>query len=343
MAAVDDVLVDPALLARWMDEQGLAGAGEVPEISRLTGGSQNALFVVARGGEEHVLRRPPNLAVQGRYEAFSREHRVLAALRDTDVPHPRLRAACDDVDVLGGPFYLTERVDGWSPQGIWPAPFDNDADARAGIPFELVDGIARLARVDWKAVGLDDFGRPDGFHDRQVDRWLAFLERVKTRELPGVDVAAEWLRTHRPKVYEPGIMHGDYQLTNVMFRHGAPAKLAAIVDWEMATIGDPLLDLGWALIGYPADDGDLVARMAMIDYSGMPPRSQVLAHYETVSGRSTEDIDYYLILAHFKLGIVLEQSVARFAAGQADDRVAGFAQMVLGLIAGAAALAEATP
>jgi aminoglycoside phosphotransferase (APT) family kinase protein len=128
-----------------------------------------------------------------------------------------------------------------------------------------------------------------------------------------------------------------------MYRYGAPAQLAAIVDWEMATIGDPLLDLGWSLIGYPTDDGPPAARLALVDFSGMPPRSQVLAHYEAVSGRSTEDIEYYLILAHFKLGIVLEQSVARFAAGQADDRVAGFAQMVLGLIAAAAALAEATP
>jgi aminoglycoside phosphotransferase (APT) family kinase protein len=342
---VDTELVDPARLARWMDEQALAGAGEIPVVSRLTGGSQNELFAVERGGEQLVLRRPPSLAAEGRYEAFSREHRVLAALRDTDVPHPRLHGVCDDVDVLGGPFYLTERVEGWSPMqlGGWAPPFDTDLDARAGLAVELVDGIARLARVDWRAVGLEGFGRPDGFHDRQVDRWLAFLERVKTRELPGVDVAADWLRRHRPKVYEPGILHGDYQFANVMFRHGAPARLAAIVDWEMSTIGDPLLDLGWALISYPADDRPLAGAMSYVDHTGMPPRADLLAHYEKVSGRSTEDLPYFLILARFKLGIVLEQSVARLARGEADERVSSFAETVLGLIKGAAELAEATP
>lgn len=338
-------LVDPARLARWMDQQGLAGVSELPTVERLSGGSQNELFTVTRGAQELVLRRPPNATAPGRAEAFSREHRVLAALADTDVPHPRLFGVCDDPEVLGGPFYLTERVDGWSPMQTkgWPTPFDTDLDARAGLAVQLIDGIARLARVDWKAAGLEGFGRPEGFHDRQVDRWLAFLERVRTRELPGVDVAADWLRRHRPKAYEPGILHGDYQFANVMFRHGAPARLAAIVDWEMATVGDPLLDLGWALIGYPADDNPAATGMGYVDLTGMPPREDLLAHYEAVSGRSTEDLRYYLILARFKLGIVLEQSVARLAAGQADERVAAFPAVVLDLIAGAAELAQRTP
>ena len=338
-------LVDPARLARWMDEQSLPGAAELPEITRLSGGSQNELFVVARGDDELVLRRPPDIAAAGRHEAFSREHRVLAALRDTDVPHPRLRAVCDDATVLGGPFYLTERVDGWSAMQLdeWPAPFDTETDARAGLAVQLVDGIARLARVDWRRAGLEGFGRPDGFHDRQVDRWLGFLDRVRTRELPGVDVTAEWLRRHRPRVYEPGIMHGDYQFANVMFGHGAPARLAAIVDWEMCTVGDPLLDLGWALISYPAGDLPASGGPSYVDYSGMPPRDDLLAHYEMVSGRPTDDLTYYLILARFKLGIVLEQGVARHARGDADDRVAGFAAIVVDLLRGAAEMAERSP
>ncbi len=342
----DDLdVADPARLARWMDAEGLPGEGRLPEVARLSGGSQNELFLLARGGDELVLRRPPNVAAEGRHEAFSREHRVLAALAGTDVPHPRLRGVCDDAGVLGGPFYVTDRVDGWSPMqlGGWAPPFDSDLEVRAGLAVELIDGIARLARVDWKAAGLEGFGRPDGFHDRQVDRWLAFLERVRTRDIPGVDVAADWLRRHRPKAYEPGILHGDYQFANVMFRHGAPARLAAIIDWEMATVGDPLLDLGWALIGYPAEDAPEQQGVSYVDLTGMPPREDLLAHYEKVSGRSTEDLPYYLILARFKLGIVLEQSVARFSRGEADDRVAAFGDTVLGLLAGAAELAERTP
>ena len=143
-------------------------------------------------------------------------------------------------------------VDGWSPMNMdgWPAPFDTDLDARYGLGIQLVDGIARLARVDWKAQGLEGFGKPDGFHDRQVDRWLAHLNAFKFRELPGLDVAADWLRNHKPSHWEPGIIHGDYQFANVMFNHGAPARLAAMVDWEMSTVGDPLLDLAWVMNGW---------------------------------------------------------------------------------------------
>ena len=138
-------------------------------------------------------------------------------------------------------------VDGWSPMStrrLWPAPFDTDLEARRGLAFQLVEGIALLGNVDWQAKGLADLGRPEGFHERQVDRWTAFLERIKGRELPGFDEAAAWLRAHRPIDYIPGLMHGDYQFANVMFEHGAPARLAAIVDWEMGTVGDPKLDLG---------------------------------------------------------------------------------------------------
>ena len=153
--------------------------------------------------------------------------------------------------VLGRTFYLMGYVDGWSPMNTdgWPAPFDTDLEARKGLAFELVDGIALLSKVDWQAKGLADLGHPDGFHDRQVDRWTAFLERIKGRELPGFDEASAWLRAHRPIDFIPGLMHGDYQFANVMYRHGAPARMAAIVDWEMGTVGDPKLDLAWVVNG----------------------------------------------------------------------------------------------
>jgi aminoglycoside phosphotransferase (APT) family kinase protein len=341
---VDPELVDIAKLARWMDDAGLPGTGEQPVVEGLSGGSQNELFSVRRGDADLVLRRPPKLVASNRLDTFAREHRVLEALRDTDVPHARYRGGTGDPDVLGQPFFLMDRIDGWSvmqTQG-WPAPFDADVEARAGLAFELVGGIAQLASVDWKAVGLEGFGRPEGFHDRQVDRWLEFLDRFKLRELPGLDEAADWLRRHRPRVYEPGIMHGDYQFANVMFAHGAPARLAAIIDWEMTTIGDPLLDLGWALIGW-GDEGSDVVASGYADMTGMPSRDALLEHYSTVSGRPTDDIDYYVILARFKLGIVLEQSVARFAAGEADEKVEAFRAIVPNLIRKAAELAAATP
>jgi aminoglycoside phosphotransferase (APT) family kinase protein len=235
-------------------------------------------------------------------------------------------------------------VDGWSPMSTrrqWPAPFDSDLDERRGLAFQLVEGIALLSKVDWQAKGLADLGRPDGFHERQVDRWTAFLERIKGRELPGFDEAAAWLRAHRPLDYVPGLMHGDYQFANVMFKHGAPARLAAIVDWEMGTVGDPKLDLGWVVHSWPDDtSSDEDRDGGYVDMVGMPSRDEILAHYSEVSGRQVDDIDYYCVLAKWKLAVVLEQGYQRRGN---DEKLQAFGPIVLDLMQSAADLAESTP
>lgn len=332
---------DTERLARWLDSVGVAGQGELPRLDRLGGGSQNELFSVRRGDEHAVLRMPVTVDA-GRVDGLRRELRLLGALAGTDVPHARLIAGDGDGAVLGRPFYLMTAIDGWSPAGTWPAPFDSDPRARRGLAFELVDGIAKLSRVDWLARGLADFGRPENFHERQVDRWLKFLSAYRFRELPGLDEAADWLRTHRPRHYQPGVMHGDYQFANVMFDHGDQPRLAAIIDWEMTTVGDPLLDLAWALLGW---DGEEPRESGFyLDVSGMPLRRELLEHYERVSGRSTEDIDYYLVLANWKLGVVLEKSYAALMRGAASDpKVEFFGPLVLQLIATAAELARSLP
>jgi aminoglycoside phosphotransferase (APT) family kinase protein len=333
---------DVRLLGGWLDEQGLPGGDGDLAITQISGGSQNQLYELRRGGTRLVLRAASRHASAERGKVMLREYQLVRALAGTDVPHARARAASSDPGIVGQPFYVMDHVDGWSPmQGGWAAPFGTDPEAKAGLAVQLVDGIARLARVDWQALGLDGFGRPEGFHDRQVDRWLSYLARYQFRDLPGLDVAAGWLRAHRPRTYQPGIMHGDYQFANVMYAHGTPARLAAIVDWEMATIGDPLLDLGWALIAWPPEGDDMV-RSRYLDYTGMPARDDLLEHYAAVSGRPVDDIDYYVILARFKLGIVLEQSVARVAAGGDDPRVSSFDGIVLELVRKAAELARST-
>src|SRR5688572_29759531 len=187
-------LVQPERLARWMDARGLPGAGEPVEARFVTGGASNELFEIRRGEMRMALRRPPREVPKGRNESMLREGRVLTALRDTDVPHPRVHAVCDDPSVIGACFYLMEMVDGWSPISTgnrWPAPFDGDLAARRGLAFELVDAIAKLARVDWRAKGLEGFGKPEGFHERQVDRWLAHLAAFRFRDVPGLDEAAK--------------------------------------------------------------------------------------------------------------------------------------------------------
>jgi aminoglycoside phosphotransferase (APT) family kinase protein len=337
-------LVDPAALARWMDARHLPGEGLPVETRFISGGASNELFEIRRGELRMALRRPPRKVPKGRNETMLREYRILEALRDSDVPHARAIAGCDDESVIGACFYLMEFVDGWSPMSTgrkWPAPFDTDLEARKGLAYELVDAIARLSRVDWKARGLDGLGKPEGFHERQVDRWFAHLGGFKFRELPGLDEAARWLRGYRPRGFRPAIMHGDYQFANVMFRHGAPARMAAIVDWEMGTVGDSLIDLAWVVMGWPDPDED--RSQGYVDYAGMPSRAELMERYAKISGLAVDEMDYYVILARFKMAVVLEGGYARFVQGGADNpKMEAFGNVVLEMARKAGELARST-
>ena len=337
-------MIDIDRLGSWLDGQDVPGQGEPIECGFVSGGSQNEIYEVRRGDLHGALRIPPPGAPESRDDGIIREWRIIEALTGTDVPCTEAIASCADTSVLGRAFYLMGFVDGWSPMGLqdrkWPAPFDTDLEARAGLAYQLVEGIALLSNVDWRAKGLQDLGRPDGFHERQVDRWTAFLERIKGRELPGFDEAAAWLRAHRPIDYVPGLMHGDYQFANVMYEDGAPARLAAIVDWEMGTVGDPKLDLAWTVQSWPEDTmAPEAGETGYVDMIGMPSREQMLQHYAEVSGRQVDDIDYYLVLAKWKLAVVLEQGFQR--AGD-DEKLLAFGPIVLDLMQGAADTAPTT-
>jgi len=338
---VSDIDVDR--LAAWMDEAALPGKGEPLHTRFLSGGTQNVIYELTRGEQRCVIRMPPPGAPPDRDKGILREWRIIEALDGTEVPHTKAVGVCDDASVLGRPFYLMGFVDGWSPMdthGKWPEPFDSDFDARQGLSYQLAEGIALLSKVDWQAKGLHDLGRPDGFHERQVARWIGFLERIKAREIPGLDVATAWLQAHKPLDFIPGLMHGDYQFANVMYKHGAPAQLAALVDWEMGTVGDPKLDLGWMVQSWPTDTwAPEASEMGYVDMRGAPSRDQVVEHYAKVSGRQVDDLDYYLVLAKWKLAIVLEQGFQR--AGT-DEKLLAFGPVVTELMASAAELAEST-
>jgi aminoglycoside phosphotransferase (APT) family kinase protein len=219
-------LADTTRLAAWLDERQL-GTGAPVEHRFISGGSQNEIYEIRRGDLHCALRIPPPDARPDRDTGIVREWRIIEALNGSDVPHTDAIALCTDASVLGRTFYLMGFVDGWSPMQTrhrWPDPFDADLGQRRGLAFQLVEGIALLSLVDWRERGLSDLGRPEGFHERQVDRWTAFLDRIKGRELPGCDEAAAWLRASRPLDYIPGIMHGDYQFANVMFKQGLTAR-----------------------------------------------------------------------------------------------------------------------
>lgn len=334
--------IDVARLADWMDSEALPGKGEPLTARFLSGGTQNVIYELRRGEEQCVLRMPPPGAPPDRDKGILREWRIIEALDGTEVPHTKAVGVCPDASVLGRPFYLMGFVDGWSPMdthGKWPEPFDSDFSTRPQLSYQLAEGIALLSKVDWQAKGLQDLGRPDGFHERQVDRWIGFLERIKTRELPGLDVATNWLQTHKPLDFIPGLMHGDYQFANVMYRHGAPAQLAAIVDWEMGTVGDPKLDLAWMVQSWPTNTDASRSEMSYVDMRGMPSRDEIVKHYSDVSGRQVDDLDYYLVLAKWKLAIVLEQGFQR--AGD-NPKLLAYGPVITQLMASAADLAEST-
>ncbi|NND69282.1 MAG: phosphotransferase family protein [Halioglobus sp.] len=322
-----------------MDEQGLPGAGEPLAATFISGGASNEIFELRRGDAVLALRKPPRKVPRGRNETMLREYRVIHALKDTDVPHPSGIAVCDDTSVLGSCFYIMGHIDGFTPMGDLPSPFAESEELRNQMAYELVDGIAKLGQVDWRAAGLEGFGKPEGFLERQVDRWFAHLEKIKFRDLPGLEEAGAWLRKHTPKHFTPGIIHGDYQFANVMFHREAPARLAAIVDWEMATVGDPLLDLAWILMTWPDPGED--RNQGYVDFTGMPSRAELMHHYAQHSGLPVDAMDYYIVLARFKMACVLEAGYARYVKGGADNpKMAMFGDVVLDMAAKARQLAD---
>jgi aminoglycoside phosphotransferase (APT) family kinase protein len=316
-----DTAVDLAALAAWMHSAGL-GHGPIEGAVRLAGGTQNILLKFARAGRTFVLRRPPPVLRANSNETMRREARMLAALKGTDVPHPELIAACPDESVLGAAFYLMELVDGYNATTGLPEPFASSPALRHEMGLALVDGIAALGTLDYLALGLDGLGKPDNYLERQVSRWKAQLESYAEfaewdglKDLPDIEGVGRWLDEHRPRSFQPGIIHGDYHLANVMYRHDAP-HLAAIVDWELTTIGDPLLDLGWLLATWP-DAGEGAGSVAVQPWEGFPSADELVAHY---AGRTTRDlsaIHWYGVLACYKLGIILEGTHARACAGKA--------------------------
>jgi aminoglycoside phosphotransferase (APT) family kinase protein len=286
-------LVDVDSLAHWLDSQGLE-PGQPLVVEALTGGSSNAMFVVERGEARWVLRRPTRVAVDRANEGMRREFRILAALSGTDVPHPEVVALCEDHDVLGCTFYLMERVQGVNPFPL-PPVFDTE-QRRAEVAYSMIEALARLHSVDWSAAGIGDLGRPEGFHQRQVDRWSRQLASYEGRELPGIEKVMAWLEAHLPDAFTPTIMHGDFHMLNVLIAPEPPGRVVAILDWETATIGDPLLDLaGFCEVWCP------VANV------GWPSRAELVERYRVVRGLGLlADLTYYEVLYNFRLAVLVE-------------------------------------
>jgi aminoglycoside phosphotransferase (APT) family kinase protein len=322
-------LVDPERLAGWLDAEGIA-PGAPPTVTRITTGHSNEVFLVERGGRELVLRRPPRTPLSPTAHDMAREHRLLSAFvaAGSEVPVATPVALCTDADVIGAPFYLMEKLDGVVIREALIPPFSEDAGSPAAFAHALVDLLVGIHGFDWRAGGLDGFGKPEGYLDRQVPRWLGQLEKYKTREIPEVEEAGRWLAAHTPPMQDPTVIHGDYKLDNVMFAASLPVEPLAVLDWEQATIGDPLVDLGW-LLGLWVDEGETAsffggANVALLGHGPVPSRAELAARYADATGRDLTNLPFYCVLGLFKLACVMEGSYARFTAGTSDDSMFAF-------------------
>ncbi len=322
-----DLVVDPAVVdlervAAWMDDHGLEEGPLVgPEL--ITGGTQNILLRFRRGSRTFVLRRPPPHKRANSDETMRREARVLAALAGTDVPHPGLIAAEPDESVIGAAFYLMEPVEGFNVTLGLPPALADDPGAQFEMGLSMADAIAALGRIDPVAQGIGDLGKWDGWGERQVPRWRKQLDSYSELagypgpDIPGVDEVGAWLEANRPDDLRPGVIHGDFHFANVLI-HPSEPRVAAIVDWELATIGDPLLDLGHLLACWPNPDG---ADITPVAGANLPTTDDVIARYAAGSDRDLSAVPWFRVLACYRLGLILEGSNARADAGLAPREI----------------------
>ena len=297
------------------------GAGHGPLAFELIAGGRSNLTYLVRGqaGATWVLRRPPLGHVLPTAHDMAREHRVLAGLARTSVPAPRPIALCEDPAVSGAPFYVMTWCPGVVLHDTLPPGFAERPDERRRIGEALVDVLVELHAVDPAAVGLADLGRPDGYLARQVRRWATQWEGNKTAEVPEIDVLLGRLAAALPASPAPTVVHGDYRLGNVALDRADPGRIVAVFDWEMATLGDPLADLGYTLI-YWAEPGDPPSEglmPAVTAAAGFPRRAELVDRYARGSGRDLGAIDFYRVLALTKLAVISEGIWKRHLLGQA--------------------------
>jgi aminoglycoside phosphotransferase (APT) family kinase protein len=315
----------PPLLVRepleeFLDVHGI-GTGRL-EAERIGDGHSNITFLVRRGDARVVLRRPPRPPLPPSAHDVLREARLLKSLERTPVRVPRVLAVGDDEAILGVPFYVMEEMHGSVLATEIPPGLDTP-DERRRTAEELVDALVEVHSVDWRACGLEGYGKPTGYLERQLRRFGGLWEHNKTRELPVVEEVGEWLGRNMPESPESTIVHGDYRLGNVMMADRPPADLVAIFDWELSTIGDPLADVGYLTVTWvePDDPQDtMFANLnAVTRAGGFLTREEMIARYEERSGRSMSALNWYQALALWKAAVFMEGNYKRFQSGSSDD------------------------
>lgn len=311
--------LDLAALRVWLDAQAPGTVDGTLSASLITGGKSNLTYSVSDGSREYVVRRPPLGHVLATAHDMGREYRVMAALDGSAVPVPKMIALCTDVDIIGAPFYVMEKVAG-TPYNRASELEVLGAERTHAIGERLIDTLVDLHAVDYQAVGLGDFGRPEGYLGRQIARWKKQLAASESRELPGMDKLIDRLEATLPLESGATIVHGDFRLDNLLVDDND--RVTAVLDWEMSTLGDPLSDVA-VLLAYQqlaeAAPAQSAAASMVTDApkaAGYPSREEMLARYAEKSGRDDSHIAFHLGLAFFKLAVILEGIHYRHVHGQ---------------------------
>ncbi len=320
----------------------LPGTDGPIEIFQFPGGHSNLTYLARFGAQEYVVRRPPLGPVAPTAHDMGRENAVLSKLYKVFPAAPRVFLFCEDTGVIGAPFIVMERRKGIVLRNEWPAELGDNPELRRRISESLVDTLAQLHKIDYVAVGLGSFGKPEGFVERQIKGWAGRWEKAKTREISDLDELVRWFLEKMPAPQAASLIHNDFKLDNVMPDPNDPGKFTSIFNWEMCTIGDPLIDFGttltyWAHVHLPGSDG---RRLIPTQMSGFLTREQIVNRYAEKTGFDLSRIGYYEAFALFKNAVVLEQIYVRFVRGQTkDQRFAALGPAVPPLIAKARELA----
>jgi len=333
---------DHRRLAEFLRDR-LPDARTAPDIVQFGGGHANLTYLLRYGEQEYVLRRPPLGPVAPSAHDMGREYRVLSVLHRVYALAPRAILYCDDVAVIGAPFFVMERRRGTVVRLTIPPQYGGGADPHANrrISEALIDALADLHQADYRTVGLAGLGKPEGFLRRQIDGWAQRYARCATRPIAGLDDLVDWLRREQPPSPPPTLLHNDWRLDNIMLADADPGRCVAVFDWDMCTLGDPLADLGTLLSSWrqagEAIDGMTAGTMPS-HVPGFLSRREAVARYAARRGIDAAPVPYYYVFGLFKVAVVLQQIFHRYHVGQTQDaRFAGFDRVVEALFARAAA------
>lgn len=310
---------DCGALQEWLNDN----APDLPkgelDVTQFGGGQSNPTFSIRVGGEEVVLRKQPPGDLLPTAHDMAREFRIMSAMHKADVPVAYPIALCTDPAVIGTQFYVMERKHGFVVRDVI-IPEIESHDMRRRVSFALMDAAAKVHGVDYAQYGLSDFGKPHGYVERQVKRWWTQYEQSETRDIPVVARMRDWLLARLPADAESRVVHGDFRLENVMFADDGTARVNAIMDWEISTLGDPLCDVGYSMAYWLQGEQESLQTMLIPNVSlepGFPTKSELIAYYEQITGRTMSNLEYYEAFAFFRLACIAQGIMKRYELGQA--------------------------